>query len=141
VTVLRIIAAVQPVIATGYARKSSRGLVGNFIASGSTDWFRSPQREAQRLLAAIEDACRGNADEAKSAPTIEISQASSDSANHISTAVPDVSGIENNLRSTLLNTARSPEPYKEFKLKVPPQIDLFEIGKKELGIGVKSCRE
>jgi very-short-patch-repair endonuclease len=99
----------------------------------STDWFRSPQREAQRLLTAIEDACRGDADEAKSALKIEISQASSDPANHISTAVPDFSRIDNNLRSTLPSTPRSPEPYKEFKLKVPPQIDLFEIGKKELG--------
>jgi very-short-patch-repair endonuclease len=91
----------------------------------STDWFRKPEREAQKLLTAIELACSTDSPVADT----EEKQAESSEKPAIE---PIFDGTSTEPQMLPLNMAGQVEPYRECILRVPPAADLLNIGIHEL---------
>ncbi len=93
----------------------------------SSDWFRNPQRETDRLLGAIRCACE-NSSPASSASSQELrpSQGVASEPQHVAMIVPD---------SNSLNRARMPPiaiPYTEWRVSAPRGTDLLDLPSQRL---------
>ena len=93
------------------------GLGWNLYRIWSTDWFHAPQREAERLLAAIERA-GATMDPPHSAP--QPAEA------HPAATRPETNDTPETVRSALS------EPYRECRLTPVPGTDLVGLGRPEL---------
>jgi very-short-patch-repair endonuclease len=99
----------------------------------STDWFRNPQREAERLLLAVERACH------ESGAGVESPKPASNTTSADSTTLVIVPHTGNGRvadKTTLpiqLSKEGACETYKEVRLEVPLGVELFDIARKELG--------
>jgi very-short-patch-repair endonuclease len=101
----------------------------------STDWFRNPERESEKVLLAIERACAANS------PTLTSTATSLRThpltSNLINFVLPPGSeknsGVDNKPLQTPAPNIALTEIYKEFSLQIPRRIDIIDISPEVLG--------
>jgi very-short-patch-repair endonuclease len=99
----------------------------------STDWFRNPRCEAEKLLSAVERACHESGAGVES-PKPAPNTTSTDSTHFV--LVPHTGNgraAGKTALPTQLFKESAFETYKELNLQVPPGVGFFDVASKELG--------